>query len=305
MPDPDLTLPDGVLGMADRGPDWAAWVDRLPDMTRRLLGEWELTTDGWMMHGFTALVVPVLTANDEGAVLKIAFPDDESEHEHLALQHWHGRGAARLLRADPRRQAMLIERLHADRLTEVPDIEACEVVAGLYSRLHIPAPPQLRLLTSYVARWTDELAALPRDAPLPRRLVEQAVSLARDLVTDEASTGTLIHADLHYENVMAADRDPWLAIDPKPVSGDPHYEPAPMLWNRVEELAGDRREGLRRRFHTLVDVGGLDEDRARSWVVVRMMHNALWTLQDDPDLEQEFSEELLTDCVTAAKAVQD
>ena len=58
-------------------------------------------------------------------------------------------------------------------------------------------------------------------------------------MADEASTGTLIHADLHYENVMAADREPWLAIDPKPVSGDPHYELAPMLWNRVEELDDD------------------------------------------------------------------
>ena len=54
---------------------------------------------------------------------------------------------------------------------------------------------------------------------------------------DAATTGTLIHGDLHYENVMAADREPWLAIDPKPMSGDPHYEIAPMLWNRFEELA--------------------------------------------------------------------
>ena len=165
-------------------------------------------------------------------------------------------------------------------------LDACEVVAGVYPRLHVPAPPQLRPLTSYVARWTAQLAALPRDAPVPHRLVEQAVSLGRDLVADEASTGTMIHADLHYENVLAGDREPWLVIDPKPVSGDPHYEPAPMLWNRWDEAAatGDLRTGLRRRFHTLVDAAGLDEDRARDWVVVRMLHNALWELEDDPAL---------------------
>ena len=73
---------------------------------------------------------------------------------------------------------MLLERLHPDRLTDIEDVEACEVVAGLYGRLHVPALPQLRSLTSYVERWTDELADLPRDAPLPRRLVEQAVSLS-------------------------------------------------------------------------------------------------------------------------------
>jgi streptomycin 6-kinase len=297
-------LPDGVLGMAERGGAWADWVDRLPDLVRELLEEWELETDGLMMHGFVGLVVPVRTSPGAQAVLKVSFPDEESEHEHLALQRWGGRGAVRLLRADPRRQAMLLDRLGPDRLTEMWDLEACEVVAGLYAELHVPALPQLRTLTSYVERWTDELAALPREAPLPRRLVEQAVSLGRDLVTDDASTGTLVHADLHYENVMAAG-DGWLAIDPKPVSGDRHYEPAPMLWNRADELAGDVREGTRRRFHTLVDTAGLDEDRARDWVVVRMLHNCLWAIQDDPGLEEQLNRDRITTCIAAAKAVQD
>ncbi len=77
-------------------------------------------------------------------MLKVAFPDDESEHEHLALQHWHGNGAAQPLRADPHRSAMLLERLHREDLTGVADLEACEIVAGLYARIHVPALPQLR-----------------------------------------------------------------------------------------------------------------------------------------------------------------
>lgn len=297
-------LPDGVLGMAERGGAWASWVDRLPDLVRDLLEEWELEPDGLMMHGFVGLVVPVRTSGAARAVLKVSFPDEESEHEHLALQRWGGRGAVRLQRADPHRQAMLLDRIGPERLTETWDLEACEVVAGLYAALHVPAIPQLRTLTSYVERWTDDLATLPRDAPLPRRLVEQAVSLGRDFVTDQASTGTLLHADLHYENVMASGSG-WLAIDPKPVSGDPHYEPAPMLWNRADELAGDVREGIRRRFHTLVDAAGLDEDRARDWVVVRMLHNCLWAVQDDPGLEERLNRDRITTCIAAAKAVQD
>ena len=176
------------------------------------------------------------------------------------------------------------------------------MVAELYARLHVPAIPQLRPLTAYVARWSSDLAVLPRSAPLPRRLVEQASSLGRSFVDDPASVGTMIHADLHYENVLAADREPWLAIDPKPVSGDPHYELAPMLWNRWAELAGDVRGGVRRRFHTLVDAAGLDEDRARDWVVVRMLHNAMWRLADE---RTGGTDDYLTMCVTVAKAVQD
>jgi streptomycin 6-kinase len=301
-----IRLPDGVLGMARRGPDWAAWVATLPGLTQGLLDEWSLVVDGVPMHGFTALVVPVTQESGESAMLKIGWPDDESEHEALALSHWAGDGAVRLLRADPRRRAMLLERLHPhDTLRSIPDLPACEVVAALYPRLHRPAPPQLRTLTSYIERWSTDLARLPRDAPLPRRLVDQAVGLGREFVGDGASNGRMIHADLHYQNVLAADREPWLAIDPKPVSGDPHYEPAPMLWNRFDELGGDVRNGVRRRFHTLVDGAGLDEDRARDWVVVRMMHNAYWRIHDEPGAVRSTpTESYLTMCVAIAKAVQ-
>ena len=297
--------------MARRGPDWAEWVDRLPALLAGLLEDWELGVDGWMMHGFVALVVPVRTTGGRAAVLKVSFPDEESEHEHLALQHWGGTGAVKLLRADPHRAAMLLERLHQERLDEMLDVEACAVVAGLYSLLHVPALPQLRPLTAYVERWADELAMLPRNAPLPRRLVEQAISLSRDFVADPGSTGTMIHGDLHYENVMAADRVPWLAIDPKPTSGDPHYEPAPMLWNRFDELGAANsgqsvRDGVRQRFHALVDNAGLDEARARDWVVVRMLNNACWRLQDPPEVKRlTVTDEYLTMCIAVAKAVQD
>ena len=94
-----------------------------------------------------------------------------------------------------------------------------------------------------------------------------------------------MHGDLHYANVLADEAGEWLAIDPKPMAGDPHYEPAPMLWNRMDELSGPGavgsvRDGLRRRFHALVDAAGLDEARARDWVVVRMVLNAGWAVQD-------------------------
>jgi streptomycin 6-kinase len=301
-----LVLPPFVLGFADRGPAWADWVERLPRLVGVVLTEWELTADGDPMSGWTALVLPVLDRAGTPAVLKLVCPpvpgENEEEHEAIALQRIGGDGAVRLLRADPIRRLLLLERLHHRDLTEVWDVEACEIVGGLYGRIHVPAPPQLRQLTSYVGRWTDGLAALPRDAPVPHRMVEQAVSLGRDLLSDPASGGTLIHGDLHYQNVLAADREPWLVIDPKPMSGDPHYEVAPLLWNRWDELAGDIRNGVRRRFHAVVDAAGLDEDRARDWVVVRMLHNVLWELEDAPGTPDR---DWLTTCVAVAKAVQE
>ncbi len=129
---------------AGRGPAWAAWVDRLPKLAAALLEEWELVPDGEPMSGWTALVLPVRTRDGVPAVLKLVCPGDEEEHEHLALQRWGGDGAVRLLRADPGRRALLLERLHQRDLTELWDLEACEIVAGLYARIHVPALPQLR-----------------------------------------------------------------------------------------------------------------------------------------------------------------
>lgn len=301
-----IALPDGVLGMASRGDEWADWVARLPRLAGDLLEEWELRQVGIAQHGFTALVLPVVGGRGAAGMLKIASPDEESEHEHLALTHWNGVGAVRLLRADPRRGALLLERLQHRSLRGEGDLEACGVVGGLYGSLHVPAFAQLRLLSDVAGREARRLASLPRDAALPHRLVEQAAALARDFATDAATDGTLIHADLHYDNVLAAEREPWLVIDPKPLSGDPHYELAPMLWNRYDELAGRVREGVRSRFHTLVDVAGLDEDRARDWVIVRMMANAASTLAEAGEGGPDAGEcEELTVCVSVAKAVQE
>ena len=301
-----VPLPPGVLAFAERGPDWAAFVERLPRLVRELSDEWELDVDGEPSHGYCSLVVPV-RRGEESAVLKLTFADDEGEHEALALQRLGGDGAVRLLRADPHRGALLLERLRATDLDTLPVLDACEVVADLYGRIHVPALPQLRPVTAYLDRWTPQLRALPRDAPIPHRLVEQTLSLVEDLFTEPSTSpapAVMLHGDLHYQNVLAADREPWLVIDPKPMSGDRHYEPAPMLWNRWDEAVatGDLRFALRRRFHTLVDAAGLDEDLARDWVVVRMVYNMVWELEDSPD---DPDRDWLTKCVAICKAVQD
>ncbi|MCV7414891.1 aminoglycoside resistance protein [Mycolicibacterium litorale] len=290
--------------MADRGPDWARWVETLPEWTQSQLREWELRVDGAPTHGATSLVLPVLTPRHQPAMLKLGFPDDESEHEHLALRRWAGNGAVRMLSAQPHRRALLLERLHSRDLTTVSDVEACAAVCELYRRIHVPALPQLRTLTTWLELRNAELVALPRNSPVPRRLVEQALTLSRDLMSESIGGAVLLHTDLHYENVLAAPpgaAEPWLVIDPKPLSGDRHFEIAPMLWNRWGELAGDVRDGVRRRFYTLVDTAPFDEDRARAWVILRMVHNAVWELSRAARPDPAW----LTVCVAVAKAVQE
>ena len=305
------TIPQGLLSQRSLGEDWSRWLDRLPRLTDELLADWHLVPTADPLHGFCSLVVPVTDADGAPAALKVTFDgDDESLHEGLALQHWGGRGAVRLRRSDPHRRALLLDWLPGPDLGDAWDVEACEVVGALYSRLHLPALPQLATVASYVERWLRELDELGRDIPVPRRYVEQALGLGRDLLADPGPA-VVVHGDLHYANVMADAAGEWLAIDPKPMAGDAHYEPAPMLWNRMDELGSSSesvRDGLRRRFHTLVDVAGLDEERARDWVVVRMVLNAGWSVQDarraDRPLDAD-ERDWITRCIAITKAVQD
>lgn len=311
-----VVVPPGLERQRRLGPAWGDWLDRLPALTDGVVDDWGLQLAGPSTHGFCSLVLPVRTADGREAVLKLHTDAEaeESDHEHLALQRWQGGGAVRLLRADPGRRALLLERLDPTDLTGLWDVEACEIVAGLYPLLHVPPMPRLRAQATYVARWADALARDARAVPVPRRLVDQAVGLARDLCAEPATA--VLHADLHYENVLLGERDgrpTWLAIDPNPTNGDPHYELEPMLRNRFEEYGapasrGSVRDGIRTRFHTLVDAAGFDEHRARDWVVVRSVLDAHWAFQDALRADRPLNAEErthVTRCITVAKAVQD
>ena len=257
------------------------WLARLPGLVEQSLSEWELTVDGEARHGMSALVLPVRRRDGAAAVLKVTWPHDEAEHEHLALQHWGGRGAVRLLAANPGRWTMLLERLNADcDLYDVQIDDACAVIGGLLAQLDHPALPQLPRLSSQCSRMDERLGSAP--AAIPRRFVEQARALLSDLVTDAAIDSRMVHTDLHYRNVLAAGRQPWLAIDPKPLAADPAFAVTPALWNRWEEAVagGGLRQRLRRRLLIICENAGINEERAQAWSIVREVQMALWAVED-------------------------
>ncbi|MGE2836126.1 aminoglycoside phosphotransferase family protein [Mycobacterium sp. SMC-4] len=254
-----------------------------------LVADWGLVPDGDARGSGRTAVLPV-RADGSPAVLKVG----GSEQAHLALRRWNGDGAVRLLRADPRRNAVLVERLGDTSLESLFDAQACEVIGGLYAQLHVQALPQLSSLAICFEQWAEEFTALPNNAPLPHRLIEQAATLCGEL-RDEPSDA-LLHGNLHYANVLAAERSPWLAISPTPINGDPAYEIAPMLWHRWDDIADNVRFATQRRFYALIDSAGLDEDRARAFTVVRLVHRATQVLDDPHEV---------TKLITLAKAVQD
>ena len=259
---------------AEGGPAGSDWVAALPHLLVDVLEAWELTVDGEAMTGQCALVLPV-RGPEGSAALKLGWPHREADGEHLALRAWDGSGAVRLLRADPRRSVLLLERLTTQDLTDQWDEEAVAVVAGLYADLHLTPLPQVPALVP----WVEEILARPAVTGLPRRFVEQARGSLRSL----GSLGgeRLLHGDLHYGNVLSDGTD-WVAIDPKPVTGHPAWEVAPLLTNRVEEMGTGTslRWSVRRRVEVVCDVAGLDDEVVRSVSALREVVNAVWATED-------------------------
>ncbi len=267
------------------------WLETLPALIGDLLSEWDLEPIGRSMNGVCSVVIPVrlLGAGRESVgvsgegVLKVTWPHPEAATEALALQSWNGHGAVRLVRADPSRFALLLERLHERDLSAVDVDDACGVIADLLTTLRRPPHPRVPRLDDWAGRQATEL----RDAPpvIPRRYLDQAAALARELVVRSPIEERLLHTDLHYGNVLAGYRSPWLAIDPKPMAGDPAFEVAPSLWNRAQELGtgAQIRWSLRRRLEIICERAGIDEGRARAWTIVREADNALDAARDTMD----------------------
>jgi streptomycin 6-kinase len=261
------------------GDEGRAWVEGLPALAGRLLDAWGLRLDGPSRHGLVSLVLPVRRADARAAALKLQPRDHETEGEPVALRTWDGDGAVRLL-AEDQSGAMLLERLDTDRSLNAveDDIDALQPLAEIMARLvRTPAPPGLRRLADIAAAMLRRVpAALARLGDDDRATLSYWAGAVVELAGEPGDR--LLHWDLHYENVLAAEREPWLAIDPKPLAGDPGFELLPALHNRWEQAvaSGDVARAVRRRFDLMVDVLGLERDRARGWTMGRLLQNGLW-----------------------------
>jgi streptomycin 6-kinase len=211
-------------------------------------------------------VAPAVTAEGEDVVLKVQKPHRESEHEASALELWDGEGAIRLLDHDPEEHALLLERCVPGTPLAAAGAEvALGVFVDLLPRLWKPAGPPFRPLADEAAWWAEYL---PREweragRQFERPLLDAALEALHELPTTQGEQ-VLLHQDLHGENVLAAQREPWLAIDPKPLAGEREFGVAPIV--RSFELGHSRRDVLGR-FDRLTSELGLDRERARGWTI--------------------------------------
>jgi len=274
-----------ALGRLRSTPQGARWLDQLPELAAETAAMWSLRLGVPYPSATSALVIPVESeaatgpASGTRAVLKLQFPHRESEHEADALRLWGGEGAVQLLAHDPPRHALLLERCEPGTpLSSAGPGAGLATMVELLPALWQPVPPDAPFtsLADEAAHWALGLQARWERAgrPFDEGLLQTVLSLLHELPPSQGNQ-VLVHQDLHGDNVLAAQRRPWLAIDPKPLVGEREFSVAPIV--RSTEL-GDGPEMARHRLEVLVRELDLDAERAWGWALAQTV---AWSFDGD------------------------
>jgi streptomycin 6-kinase len=265
----DFEIPSGIAWLRNTG-GGRAWLDELPARVARCVKMWGLRLEAPYQPSQVSIVFPARRRDGEPVALKIQWPHAESAFEHEALRVWNGNGAVRLLEFDAQEHALLMERCEpGDHLSTVDAEQALEVLAEMLPRLWVPTSEPFRPLREECAQWRRSLPVNWEMAgrPYERELLDAALE-AMDAVCGDESEQVLLHQDLHGDNVLRARREPWLAIDPKPLSGPREFSLAPIV--RSYEF-GHSREAVVHRLDWLTTSLKLDRERCRLWALLQTL----------------------------------
>lgn len=265
----ELRIPSGLAATCRKTAERAAWLGHLPDVLRKLERLWALTPDAPLdgEEPSCSYVAAVRSANGTPAVLKIAMPHMEGEHEIHGLRFWGGDPTVRLLRADDDLGAMLLERCKpGTTLRALAEYDQDVVISGLLRRLwRLPSTPHpFRSLSTLTEHWTNETLGQIEQWP-DMGLVREGLQLFKELPRN-ATSKVLLATDLHAGNVLQAEREPWLVIDPKPFVGDPAYDATQHLLNCCSRLRSDPDRTIR----SFADLAGIEHERVRLWTFARV-----------------------------------
>jgi streptomycin 6-kinase len=259
------------------GSDGERWLADLPRLIADLARDWDLDVGEPFGLSFN-WVTAVTRADGTPAVLKLGpATAGHLRVEAAALDAFDGHGAVRVLDRDDERGALLLERAIPGTRARGHD----EAVVDVMRRLHHDPPPgcPLPALATLRTAFADHLDRFPGDDPLPHRWVDRANQLFLDLDAS-AERSVVLHGDLHHDNVLAATREPWLAIDPAGIIGDPGFDAGAMLYNPEPAV---RDEALWQlvpaRVELVADRLALPIERVRAWGFVMAVLSEVWTAE--------------------------
>jgi streptomycin 6-kinase len=263
-----IAIPRQLRENASKTPERAEWLRRLPELVGELGSRWQLRVGEPFDSDdvSAAWVAPATRSNGDASVLKLGMPHMEGAQEIEGLRYWAGEPVVRLLESDDEAGAMLLERcVPGTSLRDCAAAEQDRVVAGLLRRLWRPrgAVDAFRPLSQMVDAWSAESRA-QSDQWSDSGLVEQGLAIMREL-SRPTDRDVLLGTDIHAGNVLRAEREPWLVIDPKPFVGDPAYDATQHLINCAERVITDPL----RTVNAFAEQLQVDAARVRGWLFAR------------------------------------
>ncbi len=261
------------------------WLDRLPSILADCATKWGLTIGEPFSLSYH-YVAAAIDSDGTPVVIKACSPSGEFAHELEALRLFDGHGMARLLNCDMENEVMLLERLLPGTILKVveDDEQATSIAASVMRKMWRPAPERHSFPT--VADWGKGFERLRKYynggcGPFPCELLEEAETLFHELTSSMAEPA-LLHGDLHHDNILAAQREPWLAIDPKGLIGEPVYETGAWLRNPIDQLLRwpHPEHILARRIDQFAEELGMDRARIRGWGLSQAILSVWWNVED-------------------------
>jgi streptomycin 6-kinase len=169
-------------------------------------------------------VAPAALPDGTRAVLKIGMPHLEAEQEIEGLRFWDGRATVKVLESEQSLNAMLLEHCEPGTLLRsIPETEQDPIPTTILKRLWLKPPPQqFRPLSAMITYWNECTRKAQAEWSDPA-LINQG-SQVLTAMASEPTDNVLLTTDLHSGNILRAQREPWLTIDPKPFVGDPTYD---------------------------------------------------------------------------------
>ncbi|WP_240414009.1 aminoglycoside phosphotransferase family protein [Paenibacillus periandrae] len=259
----------------------ALWLEHFEELIQYCENRWSFQVQAAYPLSFN-FVAPVLFHNGTEAVLKLGVPNKELITEAEALRIYKGNGCARLWDADTDKGILILEKATPGHTlkTVVDDDEAVRLAAAVMRKLQVPPP--LRPLFPSTADWAkgfDKLRTRYHGStgPLPERMVRKAEEWFAKLHKTWRNP-QLLHGDLHHENLLSAEREPYIAIDPKGLIGELEYGVISFLMNNLPEKHPS--DIIRRRIELFSTELTLDPVRIITWGYCHAVLSAWWCVED-------------------------
>lgn len=261
------------------------WLAELPETIDKIARKWGLKMGKHFSDLSFNYVLPCVFADGTDAVLKIGFPKNKpsAAAEYKILKMFGGKKIVRPLGLDEEYCALFIERLlpgeNLKIICQKDDRRSNETAIEIMRKLW-REPPQSGEVTT-LDKWLESFVEAGT-FEFESRIFARGRDCYRKLL-EKSKQKVLLHGDLHHENILSAQRAPYLAIDPKGLVGDIGYELSVFLNNPRTWIIehGDAGNMLRQRLLQFSEAFEIEPAVLYQWSSALPVLAAFWSLQDN------------------------